>query len=150
MKELISVALDNDLEVIPLVQTFGHLEWILKLEEFRSLREIDAFPQEICPLNDEAWTLLTQMIDQVLSLKYRKESRIGSNSFPNYIHIGCDEVYHIGECSKCRDKVVLDLFLNHVSRVATYIHQKYGIQPIIWDDMLRKFNLQEIEGSRIG
>ena len=29
------------------------------------------------------------------------------------------------------------LFVEHVSRVARYAADKYGVQPIIWDDMLR-------------
>ncbi len=30
------------------------------------------------------------------------------------------------------------LFVEHVSRVARYAAEKYGVQPIIWDDMLRE------------
>jgi len=32
----------NGLKVIPLIQTFGHLEFVLKLEQYRELREIDS------------------------------------------------------------------------------------------------------------
>lgn len=41
------LAQDNDLEVIPLIQTFGHMELFLKLPEYRHLREDDEFPQVI-------------------------------------------------------------------------------------------------------
>ena len=54
----------NDLEVIPLIQTFGHMEFVLKLDEFKELRESSPFPQSICPSRDEGWKLVTQMIDQ--------------------------------------------------------------------------------------
>ncbi len=37
--ELLDAAAEAGLEVIPLVQTFGHLEHVLKLEEFAHLRE---------------------------------------------------------------------------------------------------------------
>lgn len=40
-----------ELEVIPLVQTFGHMEWILKYEEFRKYRESDSFPQVLNQLS---------------------------------------------------------------------------------------------------
>jgi hexosaminidase len=63
--ELLSSAVENDLEVIPLIQTFGHLEFVLKLEKFRHLRELDEYPQEICPSNEVAWNLVTTIIDQV-------------------------------------------------------------------------------------
>lgn len=32
-------------EVIPLIQTFGHMEYFLKLQPYRHLREADEFPQ---------------------------------------------------------------------------------------------------------
>lgn len=59
-----TLAAQNDLMVIPLIQTFGHLEFILKLDEFKHLREVPIYPQSICPTNDESWKLITQMIDQ--------------------------------------------------------------------------------------
>ena len=57
-------AAQNDLAVIPLIQTFGHLEFVLKLNDFKHLREVPIYPQSICPSKEESWNLITQMIDQ--------------------------------------------------------------------------------------
>ena len=43
--KIVSYAGANGLEVIPLVQTFGHLEMALKLDEFKMLREAAGHPQ---------------------------------------------------------------------------------------------------------
>ena len=47
MSKIVSYAHANGLEVIPLVQTFGHLEMALKLDEFKMLREAAGHPQVI-------------------------------------------------------------------------------------------------------
>ena len=47
VSKIVSYAHANSLEVIPLVQTFGHLEMALKLDEFKMLREAAGHPQVI-------------------------------------------------------------------------------------------------------
>lgn len=42
-----------------------------------------------------------------------------------YIHIGCDEVYQMGECDLCRLEMHETLFLKHVKNVASIIHERF-------------------------
>ncbi len=58
-------ASQNDLMIIPLVQTFGHLEFVLKLEEFKEVREVPMYPQALCPSQDKSWNIVKEIIDQV-------------------------------------------------------------------------------------
>ena len=95
IKELISLAMENHLEIIPLVQTFGHMEHVLKLEEFSYLREMQPYPQSLCPSKDQSFEIVRAMIDQIMEM--HPES--------NYIHIGCDEVFQLGMCSLCKEKM---------------------------------------------
>ena len=148
-------ASDNGLIVIPLIQTFGHLEHALKLAEFYELREVSVYPQSICPSKNGSWSLITEMIDQMTSL----------HPASSWLHIGCDEVYQLGLCPICTEKLIQSnsdpenadkfandqsLFLEHVHRVATYVRDKKGLIPIVWDDMLRKIPAEKLNESGIG
>ena len=70
-----------DLDVIPLVQTFGHLEFILKLPSFACLRENADDPGTLCPAHPASKSLVAAMLTQITAL-HPGSSRI---------HIGCDE-----------------------------------------------------------
>jgi len=48
----------HQLEIIPLVQTFGHLEWILKLNEYKSFRDNEKLPSVISPCLNATYILL--------------------------------------------------------------------------------------------
>jgi len=74
-----------------------------------------------------------------------------------YLHIGCDEVFQMGECSRCRVVQRDKLFLSHVASVASFVRRKYThaatnqpVIPIIWHDMLLHFSSQTMEEFRIG
>jgi hypothetical protein len=92
---ILGFAKASDLEVIPLVQTFGHMEMALKLEEFRELRETPPHPQDICPSREGTWDLITLIIDQVSALHPDSQ----------FLHIGCDEVFHLAQCPICMGRV---------------------------------------------
>ena len=153
IKTILGFAEANDLEVIPLVQTFGHLEFALKLGEFSALREDPTIPQAACPTRNATWDFLVEMIDQVMALH-----RV------DFLHIGCDEVFQLGQCSACSGKlqrlnndpesdVYFDgrtLFLEHVVRVGEHVRRKYDVTPIIWDDMLRNIPTETLLQFRVG
>lgn len=95
---------DLRIEVIPLVQTFGHMEFVLKLEEFRHLREVDEFPQEICPSKSDSLSIIQEMLRQVLSL----------HRTAKFIHIGCDEVFHLATCNYCTKREIDSRFVSSI------------------------------------
>lgn len=43
-----------------------------------------------------------------------------------HLHIGCDEVYHVGQCNLCQTKSRNELLLGHMARVAGEFIQTYG------------------------
>ncbi|KAG8227211.1 hypothetical protein J437_LFUL003417 [Ladona fulva] len=146
ISRILSLARNNNLEVIPLIQTFGHLEFVLKLRQYKHLRESPRFPQAICPTHEESFPLIKTMIDQVMELHPSVHS----------IHLGADEVYQLGECNRCQALMQKDhitsrkLFLNHVARVADYTRAKFKVDVLIWDDGLRSNSMEELASSGLG
>lgn len=133
--EIIKVAHENKLIVIPLIQTYGHFEFVLKHDKFKHLREVPSKIQNLNPALPESVNMVTQMLDQVLTLHPMAE----------YIHVGCDEVRSIGlspesvKMMKEKEMEREDLFLYHVTNVLKHVRGKYKkVTPLMWDDMLRK------------
>ena len=58
VKMILQLAKDNNLSVMPLVQTYGHLEWLLKHKNFAHLREHPEFPQVISPCIEESYDVI--------------------------------------------------------------------------------------------
>lgn len=76
------------------VASQGHLEFVLKLEEFSYLRDRYDMPESICPCHPEAMDLVKELVDQTVKMHPKSK----------YLHIGCDEVFHLGECEQCMGK----------------------------------------------
>ncbi|KAF5292454.1 hypothetical protein FQA39_LY14001 [Lamprigera yunnana] len=139
--EILKFAAESKLEVIPLIQTFGHVEFALKHGNWSKLREVPESPQALCPTRNGTMEFINEMVKQVLSL----HSKI------NYLHIGCDEVFQMGECEVCRLELHENLFLRHVSVVANNIRKLWpNLKLIIWDDMLRHLSQQSLQDFSLG
>ncbi len=121
--ELLAAARKLELEVVPLIQIHGHLEWLLKHPEYHDWRE-NGVGSEICPLHPEVPARLEKWIDEVVEL--HPQSR--------FIHLGADETLYLGTCPKCSRLDKMEIYLNHVSKMCRYALGK-GLTPLIWADM---------------
>uniref|UniRef100_A0A8C0WF95 Hexosaminidase D n=1 Tax=Castor canadensis TaxID=51338 RepID=A0A8C0WF95_CASCN len=144
--EILHLAKLNELEVIPLVQTFGHMEFVLKHAEFAHLREVVHFPNTLNPHEAESLALVGAMTDQILEL--HKGAR--------WLHIGCDEVYYLGEGEASRQWLQqrqnshAKLCLSHVRAVASHVLAQHpGTTPLVWDDMLRDIPQDQLTVSGV-
>lgn len=137
--------------MMPLIQTFGHMEFALKHKNYQHLREKLTSPDSICPSLKESMDLiehmLTQMIDMHLPIK------TDEYNWPNFthLHIGCDEVYNMRKCSRCKTKPKHQLFISHIRNITNFIRSKWPhLKVVIWDDMLRLLPLNELQESQLG
>lgn len=128
LERLLAAADRNFIEVIPLQQSFGHLEYILGRESYRGLRETETSTGELCPSRPESFALVTGLIGEMAS------RHPGSR----YFHLGCDEVYSLCECPACREAYGgsrIAAFLDFANRLVDFVCG-LGKKPIIWQDVL--------------
>ncbi|KAI4455856.1 hypothetical protein MML48_8g00004409 [Holotrichia oblita] len=146
-RHILELIADTGLMIIPLVQTFGHMEFVLKHEQWRHLREEEAYPSSMCPTNSDAMPLIRSLLKQIIAFH------------PNiqYLHIGADEVWHLGTCPACIKRIQsskhgkASLYLEHVTEVAQYIKENYPhLKIIIWDDMLRNIDESILQEYYLG
>ncbi|KAM6957784.1 hexosaminidase D [Aplochiton taeniatus] len=137
IEKIKSMANLSKLELIPLVQVFGHLEFVLKHKQYAPLREVNEFPHSLNPLDQASVALVKEMVRQVLDI--HPEAK--------WFHIGADEVYGLG---KSQDSLSWlnshngdggKLYLNHIVEIARFVRKMRPKTRVLqWDDMLHNIN----------
>ncbi|XP_036052147.1 hexosaminidase D isoform X3 [Onychomys torridus] len=124
--EILHLARLSKLEVVPLVQTFGHMEFVLKHTAFAHLREVALFPNTLNPHEAESLALVKDMIDQILEL----------HRGVRWLHIGCDEAVashvlaqHPGTTPLVWDDMLRDIPQEQLK--ASGVPQL--VEPVLWD-----------------
>ncbi len=127
-REILAHARSLGLEPVPLLQTIGHAEYVLKHNPYAHLRESPDRIDQYCPLHPEVVPFLTRWIDEYFDVF--GEVRL--------FHLGADEARILGACSRCAEFVkqhsLSELYINHINAVAEPVCRR-GATPIIWCDM---------------
>lgn len=127
------------IEVIPLIQSFGHMENVLARKRFRHLREHPESPGDLCPSHAGARAIVEEMMEDILSTHA---------GFIRRFHLGGDEVRSLGVCPKCRAVVrkqgKAGLYLGHILPLLEAL-QEQGLQGLLWDDMMRDWSVAELD-----
>ncbi|CAI5454859.1 unnamed protein product [Caenorhabditis angaria] len=125
------------LEVIPLVQSLAHMEWILKTEEYADLREDERYPMVACIGDQRSLKVVLDAVNQIISMHSKFSSK--------YIHIGADEAFQIGICDADKEVLpikygndTLRMIFDHLSTVANNVTREYpGTKVLMWFDEFR-------------
>lgn len=123
IKEIDAYCVSQGVELIPCIETLGHLEKIIEWEEYSSY----------C---DNASVLLVD--DERTYALIEKMFAFCSECFTSRkINVGMDEAHGLGlgnylKLNGYKDR--FDLFLNHLNKVVE-IANKHGFEPMIWSDM---------------
>ncbi len=132
VKDFVKYCEGLQLDVIPLQQTFGHVEYILKSYKYAALREDDKDFSQVCPSEPELnRELFTKLIKDMISL----------HDSP-YVHIGGDETFLLGHCEKCKKKAaevgLSRLYFDHIKLICDIV-SSLGKKPVVWADIALKY-----------
>lgn len=130
-KELLAYSRSLGLEPIPLLQTIGHAEYVLKHRKYFPFRELADHHDCYCTSNPQVTKFLRTWIEEYLNL-------FGDI---RYFHLGGDEAYVFGKCPKCSAYAAANgkntLFGNHIRALAEPLLKK-NVRPGVWNDMIMK------------
>ena len=117
------------LDVIPCMQTLGHLEFILEKDGYEKFREVPEVHDQVCPRNDDARSLIVGICDEIIDVCKPRQ----------FFHVGADETRALGRCPRCaeyaRTRSLGELYVQHMLPIFDHIHSR-GLRPIIWADIL--------------
>ncbi|MBN1581259.1 MAG: beta-N-acetylhexosaminidase [Anaerolineae bacterium] len=123
--DLVRYATAHHLQVIPEIPSLTHVYYLLA--RHRDLAEIQhaRWPDTYCPLNPASYDLLFDVMDEYIEVMR-----------PSMVHIGHDEWrMPVDVCERCRGKDYGELFIQDLSKIYHYLHQR-GIGVAMWGDHL--------------
>lgn len=125
-RQFLAAAREHGIEIIPLQQCLGHLEYLFRWNRYRPLAENREYPSTLCLSNPEGKALIADLLAQVMAA--HPDSR--------FVHLGMDEAHKLATCPKCLKKGdILTVFLDYLDELCA-ICEAHGKTPIIWSDML--------------
>lgn len=137
--DLVAFCKDLGLDVIPLQNCMGHMQYILRHDRYAVLREDPKDMSQVCPLKiKQAVPIFKEIFSEVAELHPSK-----------YFHIGCDETFLLGSCKKCaayaQEHGKSKLFVEYVKAMCKIVLDM-GKIPVIWADIILKYpeNLGEL------
>lgn len=153
VSDLMDYAHELGFEVIPEVQSLGHVQWITishpeiaeideeAEEKLENTSNEDARPTLryhhcYCPSNEKSYEILFDIMDEIIEVT--KPDR--------YVHIGHDEVYYMGLCNKCKGTPHDVLFARDVNRIYNHL-KELGYGTMMWSDMIQPVTKYQTPGA---
>lgn len=151
VKEFCEFVKSLGIAVIPEVQSLGHVQFLTyaypeiaeraNKEEQVDTRDADALPDEYydhcyCPSNPRSYEIIFDLIDEIIEVTQ-----------PTYVHIGHDEIYHLGLCEKCREREIYQIYVDDVNKLYDYITKK-GYRVMMWSDHLHALTKHTIPTAK--
>lgn len=120
------------IDVVPLQQSFGHVEYILKNYRYKDLREDQKDYSQVNPTKEDLCKALFTDLYQDMISTHRSP----------YIHIGGDETYLLGHSKESKekaDRVGMGRLYGDYIKMLCELVIALGKRPIVWADIALKY-----------
>ncbi|HKJ23855.1 MAG TPA: glycoside hydrolase family 20 zincin-like fold domain-containing protein [Myxococcota bacterium] len=128
MRELDAYAAERFVELVPTLQSLGHMRHVLKIPDYRSLAETDRL-WTLAPVDPGTYKLLADLYAEYLP-----------NFRSSLFNANCDEPYDLGRgrsAERSRQLGPGGLFLEHVRRVRD-LARAHGKRTLVWGDVVHQ------------
>lgn len=140
VRQLCAFIRSYGMDVIPLVQSFGHVQHVTKAhpeigERAEIKQEENLFEADkrgnvkdfhtACPNHPDYFPIFFDLLDEVIDVVKPD----------GYVNIGHDEIYEIGQCPKCKAEGGANVYAREVTTIHDYIAKK-GYGTMMWSDMI--------------
>lgn len=152
VSDLMDYAHELGFEVIPEVQSLGHVQWITsahpeiaeiaeedkKVDDTRNEDERPAakYHHCYCPSNEKSYEILFDVMEEIIEVTRPQR----------FVHIGHDEVYYLGLCEKCKNTPHDVLFARDVNRIYNHL-KELGYRTMMWSDMIQPVTKYQTPGA---
>lgn len=128
VKSFVAYCNSIGIDVIPLQQSFGHVEYILKHYRYKDLREDQKDYSQVNPLKEEECKALFKDLYTDLISTHTSQ----------YIHIGGDETYLLGHSDASKKKIAEvgkgRLYGDYLKMLCS-LAVSLGKRPVVWADI---------------
>ncbi len=118
------------MDVVPLVQTLGHLEFVMNKPAYAHLREAAGLRHHVDVTNPRSVPFVLDLVEEVIDV-FQPEK---------FFHIGGDETAELAASERLepwRERCG-ELYLKHMQPIFEYVNGR-GLRPMLWHDMVFKY-----------
>lgn len=126
LKRFLAAAKRNGIEVIPLQQCLGHLEYRYRWKRYQRYALDAKYPSTVNLNNPGSKAMVREMLRQVIEA--HPDSR--------FVHLGLDEARLVPEGKDAAKVDIIRIFIDYATELIEFV-EGYGKTPMIWTDMLQ-------------
>ena len=136
LKDISEYCRARGIAIIPEVPSLSHCDYMLTRHPELAENPADPLADTYCPSNPGSYTLLFDLLDEIVELFQ-----------PDTVHIGHDEWYTFCLCDRCKGRDPAELYAADIQKIMDYLKAK-GVDTMIWGEKL--LNAVTKEGGRFG